>query len=174
VIGFKPLRGRQEKRRQRVVLGQFQPRVRIYPRTSGSTRRERAGHFYGVSIFGERWRNYYWDKFQGRSVSSASAHVSPSRSTADAEHRGELPDFVHLVECALRAPRVEHTVVYGVSNNDSQLWTIGWPPIWDIARRTMAEVFRAEIEAAFPTFDCDDINVASARRQLRRSSHSEI
>ena len=29
---------------------------------------------------------------------------------------------MRLVECSLLAPRVEHTVIYGVSDNDMQIW----------------------------------------------------
>ena len=70
------------------------------------------------------------------------------------------PDLVRLFERALLAPRVEHTVIYGVSDNDMCLWDntgamhLGYRP------RDNAEVFRAKVEANTPPTRHDDLFVA--------------
>ena len=57
------------------------------------------------------------------------------------------PDFSHLNDRCLRAPRVEHTIVYRVSNNDSSLWDNRMAAHLGYRPRDNAESFRAEVEA---------------------------
>ena len=69
------------------------------------------------------------------------------------------PDLGHLVSQALSAPRVEHSIVYGVSNNDTRLWDnrnanhLGYRP------KDNAEDYRAALEK-LPEPDRDDLFIA--------------
>ena len=63
---------------------------------------------------------------------------------------------MELVRCALFAPKVGHTVIFGASNN-----TVSW---WDNSKAThigfkpvdTSEVQRERVEAASPPFGPDD------------------
>ena len=70
------------------------------------------------------------------------------------------PDLLRLIHCSLTAPRVEHTIVYGVSNNDSQLWDNGMAGHLGYRPKDNAEVYRAAIEAETKPYDRDDLTIA--------------
>lgn len=179
VIGFKNLYEACRKNGvKRVVWGSSNHAFGFYPRTQrlDASVMPRPDSFYGVSkIFGEAMAQYYWDKFKVESVSIRIGSCFPKPIDRRMLSTWlSYPDFVHLVECALRAPRVEHTVVYGVSNNDSQLWDNRMAAHLGYRPKDNAEVFRAEIEASSPTRDCDDINVAVHGGSYAAAGHSEI
>ena len=179
VIGFKNLYEACRKNGvKRVVWGSSNHAVGFYPRTQrlDASVTPRPDSFYGVSkIFGEAMAQYYWDKFKVESVSIRIGSCFPKPIDRRMLSTWlSYPDFVHLIECTLRAPRVEHTVVYGVSNNDSQLWDNRMAAHLGYRPKDNAEEFRAEIEAASPTWDCDDINVAVHGGSFAAAGHSEI
>ena len=148
----------------RIVWASSNHAIGFYPRTQviDATVPTRPDSNYGISkAFGENVAQYYWDKYGVESVSLRIG--SCVREPIDRRMLTtwlSYPDLVHLVQRALLAPRVEHTVIYGVSNNDMRLWDnrcamhLGYRP------RDNAEVFRQKIEAAHPVPDKDDRFVA--------------
>ena len=84
----------------------------------------RPDSFYGLSkAFAEDLAQLYWDKYGvesvGLRIGSCFDRPSDRRMLKTwLSHR----DFVRLVDRALHAPKVEHTVVYGVSNNSQTYW----------------------------------------------------
>ncbi|MES2433012.1 MAG: NAD(P)-dependent oxidoreductase [Pseudomonadota bacterium] len=162
---------------KRVVWGSSNHAIGFYPRTQriDSTVPVRPDSNYGVSkVYGEGLAQYYWDKFRVESVSLriGSCYAKP-RDRRMLTTWLSFPDLVHLTERALLASRVEHTIVYGVSNNDCQLWDnrtaahLGYRP------KDNAEIYRAEIEAAHPPYDRDDLTIAAHGGSFAKAGHFE-
>jgi uronate dehydrogenase len=136
---------------KRVIWGSSNHAIGFYPRTQrlDASAPPRPDSFYGVSkIYGEAMAQYYWDKFSLESVSIRIGSCFPKPTDFRMLSTWQsYRDFSHLIDCCLRASRVEHTIVYGVSNNDSTLWDnrmaahLGYRPVDN------AEDFRAELEA---------------------------
>ncbi len=104
---------------------------------------------YGVSkCFAESMASLYHDKFGQESalVRIGSCFPEPinHRMLATWMSPG---DFVSLIECVFRVPRLGCPVIYGVSNNDEKWWDnssveyLGWHP------RDNSEQFRAQLDA---------------------------
>ena len=108
----------------------------------------RPDSYYGVSkSFGEDLAQLYWDKYGVETVSLRIASCAPRPTNVRMLSSWlSFDDFFTLVERAILAPAVGHTVVYGVSANPTSYWTrdgaaaIGWVPT------SNAESFRAEID----------------------------
>jgi len=117
---------------------------------------------YGVSkVFGEGLAQYYWDKYGLEAVSMRIGSCFPKPLDRRMLSTWlSYADMTHLVERCLIAPRVAHTVIYGVSDNDMKLWDnhlaahIGFKP------KDNAEVFRDAVEAATPVPDPNDVAAA--------------
>jgi uronate dehydrogenase len=162
---------------QRVIWASSCHAIGFYPRTLriDAAVMPRPDTFYGVSkVYGEAVAQYYWDKFRLESVSIRIGSCFPKPTdTRMLSTWQSYPDFVRLVECCLGAPRVEHTIVYGVSNNDSQLWDnrlaahLGYRP------QDNAEAFRAEIETT-ADFKPDDILVAVHGGRFAAAGHGAL
>ena len=148
----------------RVVWASSNHAIGFYPRTQviDATVPTRPDSNYGVSkAFGENVAQYYWDKYGIESVSMRIGSCFPEPTDRRMLTTWlSYPDLVHLVECALTAPRVEHTIVYGVSDNDMCLWDnrcamhLGYRP------QDNAERFRDTLEASQPVPDKHDLFVA--------------
>jgi uronate dehydrogenase len=107
---------------------------------------------YGVSkCFGEAIATMYHDKFGQETARVRIGSCFPEPR----DHRMlatwlSPDDFVALVECVFRVPRLGCPVVWGVSDNDRSWWDnraarfIGWRP------RDNAEAFRAALDARLP------------------------
>jgi uronate dehydrogenase len=145
---------------KRVIWGSSNHAFGFYPRAQriDAATVPRPDSFYGVSkVFGEAMAQYYWDKFQLQSVSMRIGSCFPKPTDLRMLSTWQsYPDFVHLVQCCLRAPAVGHTIVYGVSNNDSRLWDNHMAEHLGYRPKDNAEVFRAEIEATAPVYRQDD------------------
>jgi len=113
---------------------------------------------YGVSkCFGESLSRFYFDR---HGIETACLRIGSS--FPEPKDRRMLStylsydDLVELVRCALYAPRVGHTVVFGMSDNPHKWWDnaraahIGFKP------RDSSEVFRERVEAARPPLAVDD------------------
>ncbi len=113
---------------------------------------------YGASkAYGEALAQLYWDKYRLESVSVRIYSCVPEPK--DRRHLAtwlSYPDCVHLFQRCLLAPSVEHTIIYGVSDNlekvaDNTLsGHIGYMP------RDSAESYRAQIEADTDPVAFDD------------------
>lgn len=112
---------------------------------------------YGVSkAFGEALSRFYWDRYGIETVC-----LRIGSSFPEPKDRRMLitwlsyDDMAELVRCALTAPKVEHTIVFGASNNRDSWWDnrhaahLGWQP------KSSSEPFRARMEA-LPPVDPDD------------------
>jgi uronate dehydrogenase len=84
----------------------------------------RPDSLYGLSkCFGENVARYYWDKFGLEAVclrigSTRPAPVERREYTTWLSH----PDFERLLLASLAAPKVDFSVVYGVSDNQDPWW----------------------------------------------------
>lgn len=111
--------------------------------------------YYGLSkAFGENLAQFYWDRYAIETVS-----VRIGSSFPQPVDRRMLAtwlsydDLERLVMAALSAPVVEHTVIYGMSDNPLTWWDntparhVGYRP------QDSSERFRADIEARQPVID---------------------
>lgn len=177
IIGFKNLYEACRKNGvQRVIWGSSNHAFGFYPRTHriDASATPRPDSFYGVSkVFGEAMAQYYWDKFKLESVSIRIGSCFPKPTDRRMLTTWQsYPDFVHLVECCLRSPRVEHTIVYGVSNNDSQLWDNRMAAHLGYRPKDNAESFRTEVEAQSPPHGRDDLNIAVHGGRFAEAGHA--
>lgn len=162
---------------KRVIWGSSNHAIGFYPRTQriDASVTPRPDSNYGVSkVFGEGMAQYYWDKFGLESVSIRIGSCFPK----PVDRRMlttwlSYPDFVHLTECCLAAPRVEHTIVYGVSDNDSQLWDNHMAAHLGYRPKDNAEVYREEVEAATKPYDRDDLTIAAHGGGFAAAGHFE-
>ncbi len=118
----------------------------------------RPDSLYGVSkCYGEALARLYYDKF---GIESALVRIG-SCFAEPRDHRMlatwlSPDDFVRLVECVFRAPRLGCPVIYGMSANDERWWDnagteyLGWRP------QDNAEAFRARLDARMPRPEAKD------------------
>jgi uronate dehydrogenase len=115
----------------------------------------RPDSLYGLSkCFVEDLGRLYWDKF---GIETVCARIFSSfDGYTDRRHLWSMltfEDCVRLVEASLTAPRVAHSIVFGISDNrhsmvDNRLaGHIGFQP------QDSTEPFRAEVEARVPAAD---------------------
>jgi len=114
--------------------------------------------YYGLSkAFGENLAQFYWDRYGIETVS-----IRIGSSFPEPKDRRMLAtwlsydDLERLVVASLTAPVVRHTIVYGMSDNETVWWDntqarhLGWRP------RDSSEPFRASREAVQPAIDRND------------------
>ena len=165
IVGFYNMyEGCRKNGVRRLVWGSSNHAIGFYPREQviDASVYPRPDSNYGVSkVFGEALAQYYWDKYTFETVSVRIGSCFPKPLDRRMLTTWLSPrDFTHLIERCLIAPRVAHTVIYGVSDNDMKLWDnhmaahIGFRP------QDNAEVFREEIEAASAEPDPHDRFVA--------------
>ncbi|TFW34034.1 NAD-dependent epimerase/dehydratase family protein [Massilia horti] len=80
--------------------------------------------FYGLSkCFGEALSRYYYDRFGIETVCVRIGSSFPEPKNARMMTTWlSYDDLTELVRCALFAPRVGHTIVFGTSDNDASWW----------------------------------------------------
>ncbi len=114
--------------------------------------------FYGLSkAFGEDLAQLYWDRWGIETVSLriGSSFTVPKDRRMLATYLS-YDDLERLVVAALTAPIVGHSIIYGMSDNQTTWWDntsakhIGYRP------QDSSDVFRAEVEARQPTIDRTD------------------
>ncbi|MEL6266352.1 MAG: NAD(P)-dependent oxidoreductase [Pseudomonadota bacterium] len=118
----------------------------------------RPDSLYGVSkCYGEAMARLYHDKF---GIETAIVRIG-SCFPEPKDHRMlatwlSHDDFVRLMECVFRAPRLGCPVIYGASANDEAWWDngrtayLGWRP------QDNAETFRAALDARMTPPPADD------------------
>lgn len=114
---------------------------------------------YGVSkCFGEALARMYFEKFGQETalVRIGSCMEKPKNHRMLATWMSH-DDFLAMIECIFRVPRLGCPVIWGCSNNDTRWWDnshvsyLGWHP------KDNAERFRAEIDAAVPRPKPDEV-----------------
>lgn len=119
----------------------------------------RPDSLYGVSkVFGEGLAQYYWDKFNLETVSIRIGSCFPEPTNWRMMTTWQsYADLLRLVERCLIVPRVGHTIVWGISDNDQAIWDnrkaghLGYKP------QDNSEVFRDKI-AATTEYPAHDVN----------------
>jgi uronate dehydrogenase len=112
---------------------------------------------YGVSkAYGEDLGRFYFDRYGIESVclrigSSFPKPLDRRMLVTWLSYR----DLVELVRCSLACPRVDHTIVYGVSDNKGKWWDNSTAGHLGFHPQDNTEAWRAEIEAA-PYLPSDD------------------
>lgn len=84
----------------------------------------RPDSYYGLSkVFGEQIARYYFDRFgiETVCVRIGSSFPEPANKRMMSTWFS-YDDLTELLRCSLFAPRVGHTIVYGMSDNDSVWW----------------------------------------------------
>ena len=118
----------------------------------------RPDSLYGVTkCYGEALASYYYDKFDVETVSLRIGSCFEKPKDRRMLSTWMSPrDFISLMKAVFDAPMTGHLVMYGVSNNRTKWWCndhadlIGWQP------QDSSDIFREEIEAAFPPEDRHD------------------
>ncbi|EAU39749.1 hypothetical protein FP2506_13479 [Fulvimarina pelagi HTCC2506] len=115
---------------------------------------------YGVSkCFGEAIANLYHDKFgQETAIVRIGSCFAEPRDHRMLSTWMSPSDFVSMIECVFRVPRLGCPVIWGVSDNDGRWWDnsaaayLGWRP------RDNSEAYRRKIDAeqARPAPDAPD------------------
>ena len=113
--------------------------------------------YYGLSkSFGEDLARYYFDRYGVESVCLRIGSSFPQpRDRRMLSTWLSYRDLTELVRCSLHAPKVGHTVVYGVSDNAHPWWDnrsaahLGFEP------QDTSEPFRAAIEQQPPPDPAD-------------------
>lgn len=111
---------------RRVVFASSNHTMGMYRTTDlvDATMPTRPDGYYGVSkVFGESLSRYYWDRFGIETVCIRIGSCFPEPVNRRMLSTWiSLDDLVELLRCSLVAPRVGHTITFGVSDNPSQWW----------------------------------------------------
>jgi uronate dehydrogenase len=113
---------------------------------------------YGVSkCFGENLSSFYFDR---HGIETACLRIGSSFPVVKDRRMLatwlSFDDLVELVRCALFAPRVGHTVVFGASDNERGWWDNAGAAHLGFKPRDSADGERARVEAERPALDPAD------------------
>ncbi|RMN87128.1 hypothetical protein ALQ50_01162 [Pseudomonas coronafaciens pv. coronafaciens] len=116
----------------------------------------RPDSYYGLSkSYGEDMASFYFDRYGIETVS-----IRIGSSFAEPQNRRMMStwlsfgDLTQLIERSLYAPKVGHTVVYGVSDNKTVWWDNSLASSLGYVPKDSSEQFRAKVEAQpLPTAD---------------------
>jgi uronate dehydrogenase len=113
---------------------------------------------YGVSkCFGESLSRFYYDR---HGIETACLRIGSSfpapRDRRMLSTYLSYPDLIELVRCALYAPRVGHTVIFGMSDNKKKFWDNSKAAHIGFRARDSADGERERVEAAGPPLPADD------------------
>ncbi|HXF79755.1 MAG TPA: NAD(P)-dependent oxidoreductase [Usitatibacter sp.] len=114
--------------------------------------------YYGVSkAFGENLSRFYFDRY---GIETACLRIGSSFPTV--RDRRMLAtylsydDLVELVRCALFAPKLGHTIVFGASDNSASWWDNSRAAHLGFRPRDSADAQRARVEAESAPLDPQD------------------
>ena len=145
---------------KRVIWASSVHTVGFYPRSEviDSKVMPRPDSNYGLSkVFGESLAQYYWDKYKLETVSVRIYSCVPEPK----DHRMlstwlSYDDLKSLILACMNSTNVQHSVIFGVSNNDSLLVDnkyakhIGYKP------KDNAEDYRKKLDEKFGFIDSQD------------------
>jgi len=145
---------------KRVVFASSNHVVGFYKQTDriGTEAPVRPDGHYGISkCFGENLSRFYFDRYGIETVcvriGSSFPEVKDVRMLSTFL---SYDDLVELVRCALFAPDVGHTVIFGVSANSTSWWDNAGAAHLGFRARDNSEAQRARVEAANPPLDPSD------------------
>jgi uronate dehydrogenase len=147
----------RQKGVKRVIYTSSNHAIGFYDRTEtiDASVPHRPDSLYGLSkCFAEDLGRYYWDKFGIESV-----NIRIGSSFEEPLDRRMLAtwlsfsDFSQIVERSLRAPRVGHMIVYGMSANRESLWDNRAASSIGYVAKDSADAYREKVEAKFPPLD---------------------
>ena len=113
---------------------------------------------YGVSkCFGENLSRFYFDRHGIETVCLriGSSFPAPKDRRMLATYLS-YGDLVELVRCSLFAPKVGHTIVFGVSDNPGRWWDNGKAAHLGFRPRDSSEPERERVERTVPALAADD------------------
>jgi len=114
--------------------------------------------FYGLSkAFGEDLAELYWARWGIETVSLriGSSYAEPKDRRMLATWLS-FDDLERLVVCALTAPIVGHTIIFGMSDNQTSWWDNTHAKHIGYRALDSSDVFRHEVEARQPHIDRQD------------------
>ncbi|MBK5519395.1 NAD(P)-dependent oxidoreductase [Pseudomonas sp. TH10] len=105
--------------------------------------------YYGLSkSYGEDMASFYFDRYGIETVSIRIGSSFPEPQNRRMMHTWlSFGDLTQLLERALHAPNVGHTVVYGMSANKDVWWDNRFADHLGFEARDSSEVFRQQVEA---------------------------
>jgi uronate dehydrogenase len=120
---------------------------------------KRPDGYYGLSkSFGEDLSRFYFDRYGIETVC-----IRIGSSFPEPKDRRMLitwmsyRDLTELIRCALFAPKVGHTIVYGMSNNRDTWWDNSQAAHLGFVAQDSSESFRAKLEATPALSDADPV-----------------
>jgi uronate dehydrogenase len=123
-----------------------------------ATSPQRPDGYYGVSkSFGEDLSRFYFDRYGIETACLRIGSCFPEpRDRRMLVTWLSYRDLTELVRCCLAAPRVGHTIVYGVSNNRDAWWDNSGAAHLGFVARDSSEPYRERVEATQPAPDPAD------------------
>jgi uronate dehydrogenase len=119
---------------------------------------KRPDSYYGLSkSYGEDVSRFYFDRYGIETVC-----IRIGSSFPEPKDRRMMVtwlsyrDLTELIRCALFAPAVGHTIVYGMSNNRDQWWDNSLAAHLGFTAQDSSEQFRAKVESQ-PQLDMTDL-----------------
>jgi uronate dehydrogenase len=118
---------------------------------------KRPDGYYGLSkSYGEDLSRFYFDRYGVESVCIRIGSSFPEPKDRRMLHTWmSYRDLTELIRCALFAPHVGHTIVYGVSNNRDVWWDNSQAAHLCFVAQDSSEPFRAKLESV-PALDPAD------------------
>ena len=145
---------------KRVIWASSVHTVGFYPRSEvlDSKAKPRPDSNYGLSkVFGESLAQYYWDKYKLETVSVRiySCLVEPK------DHRIlstwlSYDDLRSLIVACIKTANVNHSIIFGVSNNDSVLIDNKYAKHIGYIPRDNGEDYRVKVETKDGFVDSND------------------
>jgi uronate dehydrogenase len=144
---------------QRVIFASSNHAIGFHRQTDflDSDSPQRPDSYYGLSkAYGENLAQFYWNRYGIETVSIRIGSSFPEPHDARMLKTWlSYRDLSELVRCALTAPNVGHTIVYGVSNNKGNWWDNSKAAHLGFVPQDNTEPWRASREA-MPALDPQD------------------
>ncbi|GGJ96558.1 NAD-dependent epimerase/dehydratase family protein [Pseudomonas matsuisoli] len=146
---------------KRVVFASSNHVIGFYKQTEtiDANAPRRPDGYYGLSkSYGEDLASFYFDRYGIETVSIRIGSSFPEPQNRRMMHTWlSYRDLTELLRCALTAPNVGHTVVYGMSDNDGVWWDNHLAQSLGFTPQDSSRPFRENVEAQ-PEPAADDPN----------------
>jgi uronate dehydrogenase len=144
---------------RRVVFASSNHAIGFHPQTEviDANCLARPDSYYGLSkAYGEGMAQFYWNRYGIETVSLRIGSSFPEPIDARMLVTWlSFRDLAELVRCALVAPNVGHTIVYGASNNRDKWWDNRLAAHLGFEPQDNTEAWRAGLEA-LPALSAED------------------